>query len=384
MRILIDATTARDGGGKTFVRHMLPALARQKRGHQYSVLLSSIYQTELISELNTAISCIECKLPVNPFFRGYSLQRHVPYLVRKYAFNLLFTVAELGCMRPPCPHVVMVQNHKFFTPLSVHASLSARLRLAFRQFMRKPLVYRMLKNADHVVFVSESIRKAVRSSTPLFLNNTTVVPHGIDKSFFDCASSDSSWLKAPYILYVAALSRHKNIETLLRAFPLISQAQPKMRLVIAGSTNDEHYLNLLLSMVRSLSIAHKVDFIGSVEYTKLPALYRGACAFVFPSLLESFGLPLLEAMACGTPVIASNLSVCREVCEDAALYFEPCDEKQLANTLIRVLNNPATAADMSRAGRHRAMQFSWESSAEKLANVFEETFKNSKTVRTEV
>lgn len=379
MRILIDATMVREGGGVTYIRHILPALVRQDGNHEYHVLLSKRYQSKLIANLPDGIYAITPDLPAEPLFRRFwYLQTAVPRLLRGGGFDLLFSTAEFSPLHTPCPLVVAAHNLKLYAPLRVFPHIHQRLQLILRRLLRQPFVYRTLRRADRVVFVSEALRREVITQMRLNVEKTRVIYHGVSHAFFSAKGSNpgsSITNGQPYLLSVSTLAPHKNFESLLHAFArVVARDEGQgMHLVIAGSTTRNARLHQSLAMqAHTLGVSSRVHFMGRVEHDRLPPLYRDAAVFILSSRLESFGLPLVEAMASGVPVVASDLQVCREICRDAALYFLPDDPETLATHVLAVLREQAIAQTLSSRGLRYAQDFSWDNTARQLVQVFEE------------
>ena len=182
-------------------------------------------------------------------------------------------------------------------------------------------------------------------------------------------------LPARYLLYLGTLEPRKNLEMLVRAFvrwrTLAPAAAAGVKLVLAGGKG--WYYDTIFTEVRSLGLAGDVIFPGFVPPAELPDWYRGAVAFVYPSLFEGFGLPVLEAMACGTPVICSEAASLREVAGAAALTLPAADEGAWANAMHLLCDQPAAAAELRRRGLEQAAKFSWQLSAQKTIQVYNET-----------
>jgi len=166
---------------------------------------------------------------------------------------------------------------------------------------------------------------------------------------------------APYLLSMGNTKPHKDLPTLLRAFARLAPPQPDLRLLLVGAESPG-YLGAALAGV-PLDVRARVAFTGRVTDAELRALYAGASAFVFPSRYEGFGLPPLEAMALGAPVVCANAASLPEVVGDAALLFPAGDAGALAGALGRLLDDPALRERLARAGLERAAQFSWERTA---------------------
>jgi len=172
-----------------------------------------------------------------------------------------------------------------------------------------------------------------------------------------------------YFLFVGSFRRHKNWQGLIRAYALLPEAvRREHSLVMVGSARRVG--GELAGLVRRLGVGECVHTPGQVADADLPALYSGALAFVFPSYLEGFGLPPLEALACGTPVVSSNRTSLPEVLGAAALYVDPDDLASLAAAMLRVAHEPSLRDDLARAGIERAAQFSPRRTARAMSDVF--------------
>lgn len=181
----------------------------------------------------------------------------------------------------------------------------------------------------------------------------------------------------PYILYVGSVEARKNLPRLLEAYAKLRQWSTKWNLLIVGARRWKS--SPVYEAVQRLGLEPYVHFTGYVEDADLPALYNGAALFTFPSLYEGFGLPVLEAMACGTPVITSNTSSLPEVAGDAALMVNPQDVNAIAIAMQRVLENPALSSQMRQKGLARAQQFTWERTARETIAVYEQVLGRTTT-----
>jgi alpha-1,3-rhamnosyl/mannosyltransferase len=197
-----------------------------------------------------------------------------------------------------------------------------------------------------------------------------VIPWGVDARFAPQSDETTRSLKARlelperYILFLGINKPHKNLVRLIEAFAQVRARSPgdDLTLVVAGVW-DPRYPEAR-ELARRLELGAAVRFLGPVSEADLPALYAAALAFAFPSEYEGFGLPLLEAMACGTPSMTSTTSSLPEVAGDAALLVPPTDVAAIADALTRLVTDSALRADLARRGRARALQFTWERTAE--------------------
>jgi alpha-1,3-rhamnosyl/mannosyltransferase len=172
-----------------------------------------------------------------------------------------------------------------------------------------------------------------------------------------------------YILYLGTLEPRKNISALLEAYSFLpKKTQASFPLILAGGKG--WLMDNLEDEIRRLDIASRTVLTGYVPRKDLPALYSGAAVFVYPSLYEGFGLPPLEAMACGTPVITSNVSSFPEVVGDAGIMVDPYDVKRLRDEIERVLEDSSLRASLGSRGLARAKQFTWENCARQTLDVY--------------
>ncbi len=180
----------------------------------------------------------------------------------------------------------------------------------------------------------------------------------------------------PYLLYVGGISPNKNLATLVRAFARVRAAHRGLKLILAGDYQSDGFKSSypqLRVLIEALGLGREVVFRGYVPDDELCLLYNGARVFVMPSLDEGFGLPVLEAMACGTPVVAGAGNAVEEVAGTAALLVDPREEGALASAISRVLDDPLLAARLSGRSLERAAQFSWARAARELLAIFRET-----------
>jgi glycosyltransferase involved in cell wall biosynthesis len=176
-------------------------------------------------------------------------------------------------------------------------------------------------------------------------------------------------IRDPYVLFAGTIEPRKNVLGLIRAFRALTKSLPH-QLVLAGTVgwNAES----TLSAIRDPGLAGKVVLTGFVSFDELSALYSAADVFVFPSFYEGFGLPVLEAMTCGCPVIASNASSLPEVGGDAAMYFDPSDVEGISDAIARVVSDADLRSSMIAAGHDQANRFSWRSCAEATLSAYRE------------
>ncbi len=228
---------------------------------------------------------------------------------------------------------------------------------------------RTLRNAARVVTPTEAVRGEIAEAGLLPAERIRAIHHGPGQRAGLGTAETPSWAPERYALFVGTLEPRKNLETLLAAWHTLRHHHPDApSLVLCGRSGwkDEELRRALDEGTRQGWIVQP----GYVSNAELAALYRGAALLAFPSLYEGFGLPVLEALAAGTPVVASDLPVLREVAGDAALYAPPTRPDRWAAAVARLLDDPALAARLREAGPRRAASFTWDRSAEQHLEVF--------------
>jgi glycosyltransferase involved in cell wall biosynthesis len=262
--------------------------------------------------------------------------------------------------------------------VTVHDALpyvSARASTCLEWFIYRAWLPLALRTADAILTDSEQSREDIVRHLPVSPDRVVVVPLAADRRFRPMEAAvvepilREHSVTRPYILYVGALKSRKNVPRLLEAFALLRQGSTRWKLVIVGAR--EWRLSPIFDTVQRLKLEPHVHFTGYVTGEHLPALYAGADLFVFPSLYEGFGLPVLEAMACGTPVVTSSTSSLPEVAGDAALLVDPYNVDELAGAMRRVLEQPEAAQGLRERGLARAAQFSWDRTARETIAVYE-------------
>ena len=223
------------------------------------------------------------------------------------------------------------------------------------------------KTIDHVITISDHSRQDLLHHVPLRTDQVTVTPLGLDAERFRPA--DHRREGRPYVLCVAGSDPTKNVGCLIEAFAKLSETlRGRFDLLLAG---DVCRRGDIRAAIERLGIGAQTRLVGMVSDEQLIDYYQQATVFVFPSLYEGFGLPVLEAMGCGCPVICSTLSSLPEIAGEAALLIDPHDSSHLAATLARVLESPALQVDLRSRGLARAGQFSWDRTAAETVAVYQ-------------
>ncbi len=228
--------------------------------------------------------------------------------------------------------------------------------------------------ARRVVSVSQYAQKSTTGSVfNMASKKFQTVPHGISSSFF--ADGDIQ-REQNTLLCVSDIYVQKNLHTFFEALPKVRAAFPDLKVRIAGAPVDQDYNASLHKRLQDLGFSDHVEFMGNLDAQELRACYQRTALFVFPSTVETFGNPLVEAMACGAPVASSNTAAMPEVAGDAAAYFDPHDANDMARVILALLNDEERRKELSRLGIERSKKYSWDETARKTADVLIEAARN--------
>jgi glycosyltransferase involved in cell wall biosynthesis len=293
-------------------------------------------------------------------------QQQLPHIYQQLQSSLLFSPVAEAPVFTKCRYVVTIHDT---IPLRF-PRISSPLTQYYRFWV--PLV---LNQAEHIICNSEATARDVSSFFRIPEAKITPILLGYDHLHFNChfnyvePSLNPQSSAVPYFLYVGRPDRYKNLPRLIKAFALLRN-RGDYELWIAGS-GDRRYTPILQAQVQELGISHLVKFLDYVAYDQLPNLIRGAIALVFPTLWEGFGLPVLEAMGCGTPVITSNLASLPEVTGDAGILIDPYNDQAIADAMQAVGESANLRSQLSHRGLLRAEQFRWQKTAQLTAAVLQ-------------
>jgi glycosyltransferase involved in cell wall biosynthesis len=272
---------------------------------------------------------------------------------QKQKYSLIFT---------PIPEAPIYHNCRYV--VTVHDLIPLRFpKLSPLTFYNKYYLPQVLKKATHIITVSEATAKDIYNFFSISLDKITVIASGYDQNNF----RPLNLATRPYFLYLGRYDPHKNISRLITAF---SQIAPEYQLLIVGQF-DPRFTPPLQQQVKALGISERVKFLNYISYEELPRLLNQAIALVYPSLWEGFGLPVLEAIACGTPVITSNLSSLPEVTGDAAILINPHNIDEMRDAMQTIANDEQLRLKFKSLSLQRAKLFSWEKTGKKTLEILQ-------------
>jgi glycosyltransferase involved in cell wall biosynthesis len=369
VRIGIDATALPHQltGAGNYVFQLISALARSDRTNEYLVFTTS-HQAEALGVEREGFRVVRRDFPG----RGMRLaweQVGLPGLVRRHKLDLLHS-----------PHYTMPLKHSARSVVTFHDLtfvLYPELHQPAKRIFFPAMMRWSARHAQRIITVSESTRSDLVRTFGVSPNRVTTVLSAADTDYRPAAPALVADVSARYglrpggyLLYVGVLEPRKCLDQLVEAFGRIAPAADGLELIIAGKRGWMY--DQIFGQVAALGLENRVRFPGYVPRADLPALYSGARAFVYPSRYEGFGLPVLEAMSCGTPVVTTNVSSMPEVAGDGALLVDPDDVAGLAAALARIVHDASLRQELSARGQARARTFSWERCARDTIKVYQE------------
>lgn len=359
-----SAVSKRKGGASFYIVNIIKALS-----HIDSINTYYIITTESGTSQFEGLSANFIILPIAPsnvFKRLVWEQFTLPFVIcRKYSIDSLFSPNYTApLIHPGIRSVVTIHDLSFF-PL-------AKLYPASRRLF-KPIIHLSVRTAEAVIAVSEFTRQDILKYIGPFDKKIKVVYEAADSRFAGKVSlSEIEYVKkiykidGEYILFTGFLEPRKNLERLLLAFASVSDKIPH-KLVIAGG--EGWWYDTTYNRVKQLGIGDKVIFTGYVADEHLAALYSGATVFAFPSLYEGFGIAVLEAISCGTPVLASNNTALPEVVGNAGVLVDPYNVEDISSKLLSFLQSADTLKKISENCNQVSKKFSWQIAAEQTISV---------------
>lgn len=364
MRIAIDASTlSTQGGPRTYVLGLIDALLRIDRENEYVVFYNDPSHLNRFPQAKEIV--LPGKTPLARLFREHML---LPLACRRERVDILHCPKSAVPFFSPCPVVVTLHD---LIPIKHPETEKFAARVYWR--LQIPIAAR---RSDFIITDSEHARNEIMADFRIPGEKIKAIMLGFDPVMLEPRDEARGrevrgryGLPDDYILYVGTIQPRKNLDTLIEAFGRLKRERKLAnRLVITGRKG--WLFDSLFARIRELALGDEVIFTGFVPDEELPYIYDGAAAFVYLSFFEGFGLPPLEAMACGVPVITSNTTSLPEVVGDAGIALPPKDVEGVAAALARILAEPGTAAAMKEKGVRRARTFSWESTARQTLEIY--------------
>lgn len=363
MRIGINALyllPGKVGGSETYIRNLVKWLVRIGQGNTYCIFINR-ESAGIFEIIAPGIAVILC--PVQATHRPARIlweQLMLPFYLWRYKIDVLLSAGETAPFF--CPKTSILVIYDLF-----HVSHPEEFS-HFHLFFLRMIKYRSARTADGIITISEKSKRDIIQYFKMRPEKIAVAHLAVNHAEFHAADSGdfisvrSKYdLPERYILYAAALLPHKNHERLLKAFKKIKDHAPGLKLLLTGAWEAGH--DTVSNMILALGLQHDVIMLGWIPFEDIPLVYRNAEMFIYPSLHEGFGLPVLEAMASGVPVICSRIEPLTEVAGDATFFVDPYDHSDIAQGMLTVMKDRALRAKLIEKGLLRAKNYTWEATA---------------------
>jgi glycosyltransferase involved in cell wall biosynthesis len=376
IHLFLNGGAANAGGGLTYLRNVVPHLSA-KPGVQATILVSVSLRLELSNLPKVLFLEVEKQTSAR---RLWWEQTALPGFIQDSGAQVLVSAGNIALRRAPVPQILLSRN-SLYTSSDFYRDLRARRDYALwcDTWVKGLLVRRSLHWADCVVAPSRAFAENLRHWAGV---DVIAIPHGFDPDVF---SRDKTPLPDHLhkklngsqdvlrLLFVSHYNYYRNFETLLRALPLLREKLKgrKIQLYLTCRLRNEenpgkYRTESVSALVNHLDIADSVVQLGAVPYQSLHHVYRACDMYVAHAYAESFGHPLVEAMASGLAVLASDIPVHHEICGEAARYFSRFSAEELATQIASVANSPEASHAMVESGRKRAGDFSWSRHVDEL------------------
>lgn len=375
IHVFVNCLAASAGGGLTYVRNIVPQFAGY-RDLRVTVALSRSLRLELDGAPN--IEFLQMDIPTAQRF--WYEQRLLPGVIRQSGADILLSTGNFALRKSPVPQILLSRNslyvsQDFYRDLCSRREYRMWLSTRAQAFLAK----KSIRWATTTVAPTEAFAKDLQEWTG---TRVVAIHHGFEKETFardggPLPPQVQSRLDAVdgclKILFVSHYNYYRNFETLIRALPILRTRLPErpVRLLLtcrlsAGTNPGAYRPEVAECLIKELQVGDMVVELGAIPYQRLHRLYADADLYVTPAYAETFAHPLVEAMASGVPVIASDIPVHREICRDAALYFERFSPGALADCVSQVANTLQMRKAMVAKGVTRAEDFSWKAHVEQI------------------
>jgi glycosyltransferase involved in cell wall biosynthesis len=383
IHLFVDASAASSGSGPTYVRNVVPHLAA-RADVRSTILVSPLLRQEFQDQSN--VSFVEfADESGGAAARFVRAQWALPDLIRRSGANVLLSAGNIALFRSPEPQILLSGNAlysstDFFRDLTRRGDYQLLIDTKLRGLIAKWSV----RVADCTVAPSEAYAQEIERWTGV---RAHAIHHGFDRTlFFQNSASPPQQLQAKLVrekdelrlLFVSHYNYYRNFETLIRAVAVLRgrMGNRELKLFLTcklqpGVNPGSYRPDAAAALVQELGLNDNVVELGAVPYHLLHHVYRACDLYVTPAYVETFAHPVVEAMASGLPVIASDLPVHREVGQDAALYFPTFSANLLAETVYRVAQSSELCTRLSNRGLERSKDFSWKGHVDQLISVAE-------------
>jgi glycosyltransferase involved in cell wall biosynthesis len=366
LRVLLNAVSAKMGGAVNYLRNIACELEGLAPEDEFVCVVPE-EQADTFRGLARNLRAIGIPDSNGSYLRRLWFdQVTLRRMLQSERIDVLYSTANLGMLACPNRQVLLVRNILYFSPAYEKLLITAGLKARFENALRRWLVCLSVKSADVVLTPSRTMLDALLDYCPEARDKAVVNPYGVrpprprGATAKPCRERGS----AVTLLYTSLYAEHKNLGTLLRALKELIKSGVEYRLVTPANPDWQgpgrtDTWQCDSQTMHDPELSRHVEFTGVLDGEAIARLYDLADVFVYPSIIESFGHPLLEAMAAGLPVVAADAPINRELCADSVVYFSPHDVSDCVRQIRRVVDEPRLADELVRRGVERSRGFQW-------------------------
>ncbi len=350
-----------ESGVEVFIKNVVKYMVEEDL-YQYFLIVSNYKCLEDIRVKNKHKVIILGRIFNNRLLKIAGEQILLPIIIKLKRINVIISNYTIPIITKS-KSIVIIHDLQF----RVMPHLIEKLKLSYWNF----IIPYAIKKSNKVGTISEFSKKEISAYYPEITDKVFVVTEGVKFEKNRNSSLIDNKKKGNYLLTVTSFGKHKNDVVLIKAFKLLLEKYPKLKLKIIGTpkTPDAKRMFLKLKiMVNEYNLNNSVEFLGYVTDKKLCELYSKCKAYIFPSLYEGFGLPLIEAQSCGAPVISSNAGALPEIGGDSCIYFNPTNENELAKKVINLFTDEKKQKELIEKGYVNSAKYTWEKGASQLIN----------------
>jgi len=364
----IDARKLKDFGIGSYIRNLLEGVSRRPEAQRYRFrVYARLADREWMPDLPENFEIVEEDSP------GYSLAELTRFAIRLFRDRLdLFHATHY--VLPPLRSRAIVTIHDIIH-LLYPQFLPNRVALVYARVM----IRRALARADRIITVSYNSKRDLVDYFGITPSRVDVIYNGVSSRFRPNVPFEERarvarkyGLRPPYLLFLGGEKPHKNVQNVVRAFAEARRDRPDLPHLLALAGPMPKNSARIDALIAALDVGAAIARPGLIEEDDLPGLFAGADVLLYPTLYEGFGLPVVEAMACGTPVLTSSTSALQEIAGGYAYLVDPLDVDAIARGIVALTTDPKVRADFVELGKKRALDFSWDKAAERTLEVYGE------------
>lgn len=370
MNIAISLLSGIRYGGMTYCMNFIPALAKIDKTNEYHIFVKKNHPLlQLVHQDNFVFH--ECTVGTySPAFWFLWEQVVFPVILKKKKIDVLFTAKNLNVLFAPCKTVIAVQNMGPLCYMWYKDSLKIRISSIVKRYFTQISV----RKANKVIVVSQSNKEYVEKFFPDIREKIFLTRNGNPVSE-SVLKANECREREPFLLTASKFVSYANQLSLIEGYALLCQRKKDVPpLWFAGDVLDRVYYKKVLKVIKENGLTERVKILGLIPHERLIKLYCRAFAFVFPSTLETCPMTLIEAMACKVPIATSKIGPMPEVCDEAAIYFEPFDKNDIANKIDMLLCDARLRERLVERSSERCRLFGWDKIAVEMVEVFKNVY----------